>query len=189
MNSTASQLNQINNPFCFADKEIRTALDQAGEPWFCAKDVFDALGIVWKGAKGSLMNTPEKWQVVWYLQTSHGVKETIFISEPAVYQTSFSSRKPEAMRFTEWVCEEVLPAIRRQGFYGESSVNQQIALMKIKLGLLEKLNTKDAFIFDTVMTSLRQVCNQLGEHMPDISLLGQDRTQLSLPLDKPSARH
>lgn len=189
MNSTASQLNQINNPFCFADKEIRTALDQAGEPWFCAKDVFDALEITWSQRGTSLKNYPEKWVKALYLTGQRGPFEVVFISEPAVYKVSFSSRKPEAQRFTEWVCEEVLPAIRRQGFYGESSVNQQIALMKIKLGLLEKLNTKDAFIFDTVMTSLRQVCNQLGEHMPDISLLGQDRTQLSLPLDKPSARH
>jgi prophage antirepressor-like protein len=112
--------------------------------------------------------------------TSHGQKETIFISEPAVYQTSFRSNKPEAIRFTEWVCEEVLPAIHRQGFYGKVTAGQQIALRNQKIKLIEKLVTKDAFIYESVLTSLRNVCNQLGEPMPNPALLGQDRRQLSM---------
>jgi prophage antirepressor-like protein len=176
----APSVHALNNPFLFADHEIRTALGDDGEAWFCAKDVFEALGIIWKGAKGSLTNCPEKWQVVCYLQTSHGVKDAIFISEPAVYQTAFISRKPDAVRFTEWVCEEVLPAIRRQGYFGTLTAGQQIALRAQKLKLLDKLNTKDAFMREAVLTSLRNVCNQLGEPMPDVGLLGKDTDQLSL---------
>ena len=170
----------MNNPFVFSDHEVRTALGDDGEAWFCAKDVFEALGIAWKGAKGSLMNCPEKWQVVCYLQTSYGSKETIFIAEPAVYQTSFRSNKPDAIRFTEWVCEEVLPAIRRQGSFGTLTAGQQIALRTQKIKLLEKLSTKDAFIHQAVLTSLRNVCNQLGEPMPNVDLIGKDRQQLAL---------
>jgi len=180
MDKLISPLQVINNPFLFAEHEVRTATDEKGEAWFCAKDVFKSLGISWKGAKGSLMNCPEEWQMVWYLQTSHGQKETIFISEPAVYQTSFRSNKPEAVAFTKWVCEEVLPAIRRQGFYGQITSGQQIALRNQKIKLIEKLSTKDAFIYEAVLTSLRNVCNQLGEPMPDPALLGKDRRQLEL---------
>lgn len=170
----------LNNPFLFSDNEVRTALGDDGEAWFCAKDVFEALGIIWKGAKGSLMNCPEKWQVVCYVQTSHGIKDTIFISEPAVYQTSFRSNKPDAIKFTEWVCEEVLPAIRRQGYYGTLTANQQIALRTQKIKLLEKLSVNDAFIQKAVLTSLHTVCNQLGEPMPEVHLLGKDAKQMDL---------
>lgn len=175
-------LQSIENPFLFSSLEVRTAIDRIGEVWFCAKDVFESLGIAWKGAKGSLKNTPEKWQGVCYLQTPGGVQEAIFISEPAVYQTAFMSKKPDAIRFTEWVCEEVLPAIRKSGYYGTATPGQQIQLRAQKIKLLEKLETKDAFIHHSVLTSLRDVCNQLGESMPDISLLGKDRRQLSMEL-------
>ena len=174
-------LKSIHNPFSFSSHDVRSALDDSGDPWFCAKDVFEALGIAWKGAKGSLMNCPDEWQVVWYVQTSHGVKDTIFIAEPAVYQTTFRSNKPEAMAFSKWVCQEVLPSIRRLGFYGSATAGQQIALRTQKLKLLEKLcGTRDAFVAESVMTSLRSVCNALGEPMPDVNLLGQDRDQLPL---------
>lgn len=170
----------MNNPFLFSNHEVRTAIGDNGEAWFCAKDVFEALGIAWKGAKGSLINCPEKWQVVCYLQTSFGTHDTIFISEPAVYQTTFRSNKPDAFKFTEWVCEEVLPSIRRQGYYGQITAGQQIALRGQKIKLLEKLTNKDAFVREAVITSLRNVCNQLGEPMPDINLIGKDYKQLEL---------
>lgn len=180
MASQYTPLQAINNPFLFSEHEVRTATDDKGKAWFCAKDVFETLGITWKGVSGSLKNTPEKWQGVCYLQTPGGTQEAVFISEPAVYQTAFISRKPEAIAFTEWVCEEVLPAIRRQGFYGKITAGQQIALRNQKIKLIEKLPTKDAFIYEAVLTSLRNVCNQLGEAMPDTALLGQDRHQLHL---------
>lgn len=180
MKNFSTSLKTIDNPFNFSNHDIRTAIDPAGEVWFCAKDVFEALGIAWKGAKGSLINCPEKWQGVCYLQTPGGAQEAIFIKEPAVYQTAFVSRKPEAVTFTEWVCEEVLPALRRQGFYGQSTPGQQIQLRAQKIKLLECLSSKDAFIRKAVFTSLRAVCNQLGEAMPNPELLGKDAAQLSL---------
>lgn len=180
MSNFVTPLQAINNPFLFSDHQIRTATDETGEAWFCAKDVFESLGIVWKGASGSLKNTPENWQGVCYLQTPGGTQEAVFLSEPAVYQTAFISRKPEAVAFTQWVCEEVLPAIRRQGFYGKITAGQQIALRTQKLKLIEKLSTKDAFIYESVLTSLRNVCNQLGEPMPDPALIGKDRKQLEM---------
>lgn len=180
MANLSAPLQAINNPFLFSEYEVRTATDEKGEAWFCAKDVFETLGIAWKGVSGSLKNTPEEWQGVCYLQTPGGVQEAVFLSEPAVYQTAFISRKPQAIAFTKWVCEEVLPAIRRQGYYGRITAGQQIALRNQKLKLLEKLTTADAFLYEAVLTSLRNVCNQLGEPLPNPALLGQDRNQLSL---------
>lgn len=180
MANFSAPLQAINNPFLFSEHEVRTATDETGEAWFCAKDVFAALGIAWKQRSGSLKNTPEKWICPCYLQGQSGSGEVIFIAEPAVYQAAFISKKPEAIRFTEWVCEEVLPAIRRQGYYGRITAGQQIALRNQKLKLIEKLSTSDAFLYEAILTSLRNVCNQLGEPLPNPALLGQDRRQLGL---------
>ena len=176
----ANTLLPLDNPFNFSNIDIRTAIDADGEGWFCAKDVFLALEIAWKGSN-SLKNVPEKRRMVRYYRTSQGPKETIFLNEPGVFQVVLTSRKPEAQRFADWVYEEVLPSIRRQGFYGSATAGQQIALRTQKLKLLEKLcGTRDAFVAESVMTSLRSVCNALGEPMPDVNLLGQDRDQLPL---------
>jgi prophage antirepressor-like protein len=180
----ATQLTQsvhaLNNPFLFSNHEIRTALGDDGEAWFCAKDVFESIGVVWKNRAGSLKNTPEKWICTCYLQGQSGSGEVIFISEPAIYQALFRSNKSEALAFVEWVCEEVLPAIRRQGYYGTLTANQQIALRTQKIKLLEKLSVNDAFIQKAVLTSLHTVCNQLGEPMPEVHLLGKDAKQMDL---------
>lgn len=177
-----THLTTIENPFAFSNSPIRTATDPSGTVWFCAKDVFAALGIEWKGSKGSLTNTPENWQHLWYLQTSNGVKETIFISEAAVYQTSFRSIKPEAQRFVAWVCEEVLPTIRRQGYYGTLPAANQVGARKVLLSTLTQLkSSRDAFEIALLTNQVRELCNQLGTSMPALSLLGQDPKQQSIP--------
>ena len=175
-------INPLNNPFDFSDHSIRTATDECGNAWFCAKDVFEALGVVWKSKSGTLKNYPEKWIRPCHFQGQSGVGEMIFISEPAVYQAAFTSRKPQAMEFTQWVCEEVLPSIRQNGFYGQISPANQIQLRYQKIKLIEQLSTKDSFVFESVMTSLRNVCNQLGEIMPSRELIGQEQKQLLLGL-------
>lgn len=50
--------------------------------------------------------TPSRWQ-----------PHTIFISEPGLYALVTRSKKPEAVRFTRWIYEEVLPSLRRTGSY------------------------------------------------------------------------
>lgn len=49
--------------------------------------------------------------------TSYGTKETTLISEYGVYSLILSSHTEEAKKFKHWVTHEVLPSIRKQGFY------------------------------------------------------------------------
>jgi phage antirepressor YoqD-like protein len=39
------------------------------------------------------------------------------VNEAGLYKLAFSSRKPEAEAFTDWVAAEVLPSIRKHGMY------------------------------------------------------------------------
>ncbi len=173
----------LKNHFLFAEGEVRTAIDERGEPWFCAVDVFTALGIGWRGSY-SLKNYPENWISLQYLRGQSGYGEVIFISEPAVYKTIFSSRKPEAEAFANWIFEEVLPTIRRQGFYGTFSARERLALARQMSALTHQLTrTRDAFLHETLLAELRELHNLIGRPMPAISLLGSEAKQLPLQLN------
>lgn len=176
----APTMRPIPNTFIFSADQVRTAVDEHGDVWFCAKDVCEALDIAWKGVGGTLKTLPEHWKGVCSQQTPGGVQETTFISEPGLYRLIFRSNKPNATRFADWVCEEVLPAIRKQGFYGSVSATQQIQLSNLLLRLLQRLDSKDAFVHRLVLRRLRNVCNLLGERMPPVELIGRNRYQHDL---------
>ena len=49
--------------------------------------------------------------------TSSGNKSLVMVNEPGLYQLIFGSKLEAAERFQRWVFEEVLPSIRKNGFY------------------------------------------------------------------------
>lgn len=86
------------------------------KPMFLAKEVGEILGLVNINKNISTLN--ESWKDVITISDSIGrLQNQVVISEPAVYKLAFSSRKEEAQIFVNWVCEEVLPSIRRTGKY------------------------------------------------------------------------
>jgi len=114
--------------FSFHGKNVRT-YTLNGEPWFVAKDVCEALDIAW-GRKATLESTPLRWQTrlpfdreggLARQAPDEGIQATqsglTLVSEPAVYQLAFRSHKPEAVAFTEWGAEVVLPTIRKTGSF------------------------------------------------------------------------
>lgn len=93
---------------------IRTT-EVNGEPWFCLADVCRPLGIKSYHCKERLR---EDGIVSTEGVDSMGRPNTMtFINEANLYRTIFQSKKPEAEAFTDWVTEEVLPALRKNGVY------------------------------------------------------------------------
>lgn len=105
--------------FDFRGASLRTLTDEAGEPWFVAKDVCDILELGTEHLRRDLdedevteaTNLPN-WQV-----GSNGGRVPLIISEPGLYKLVMRSRKPEAKEFQRWVTHEVLPQIRKTGGY------------------------------------------------------------------------
>lgn len=87
-------------------------------PWFCGKDVAEALGYV--DVINALKQHCKKDGVVFHhLTDSLGrQQEAKFINEPNVYRLIIRSKLPAAERFEQWIFEEVLPTIRKTGSYG-----------------------------------------------------------------------
>lgn len=49
-----------------------------------------------------------------------------FLTESGVYKLVFKSHKPNAEAFTDWIADEVLPAIRKHGIYATDNVIDNI---------------------------------------------------------------
>lgn len=101
--------------FTFEDKEVRT-LTINDEPYFVGKDVATILGYA-DPTNTVRKNVPTKYKRVAKLATPHGTQSLTVISEPGLYKLIFKSHAPNAEKFTDWIAEEVLPAIRKHGAY------------------------------------------------------------------------
>lgn len=100
--------------FNYQNNNIRTVL-KYGEPWFVAKDVCSVLEIsdTWNAVSrlNDLMKDTDT------ISTLGGNQQMQVISEAGVYKLVFTSRKPEAEKFTDWLASEVIPSIRKHGTY------------------------------------------------------------------------
>lgn len=100
--------------------QIRTAQGASGEPLFCLADVCKALAIANPRNIVKRLTSRGVHSVDTPTTNQHGavvMQQMNFITEPNLYRCIFQSRKAEAELFQDWVCEEVLPAIRQSGGY------------------------------------------------------------------------
>lgn len=98
--------------FYFNNAALRTLTDEAGEPWFVAKDVCDILEI--SNPSDALKRLDDDERSRFNLGRQG---ETNIVNEAGLYALVLGSRKPEAHEFKRWVTHEVLPQIRRTGGY------------------------------------------------------------------------
>jgi prophage antirepressor-like protein len=105
-------------PFAFGDALVRV-IEIGGDPWFVAGDVAKVLG--YREAYHMLRMLDDDEQLPHIVGGFEGSRivdrEVIVISESGLYHAIIKSRRPDAGMFRKWVTAEVLPAIRRNGFY------------------------------------------------------------------------
>lgn len=127
---------QIFNSPMFGD--LRVVRDEKGELLFCLKDVCNSL---------ELQVTKVKDRLTPYLPTikvgvvtgkksdgSDSIQyiDMYFITEPDLYRVIFQSRKSSARKFQDWVFEEVLPTLRKDGSYSMTQSKQPLASYQIE---------------------------------------------------------
>lgn len=119
--------------------ELRTSRNEKDEPLFCLKDVCDSLGL----QVGAVVNRLQSCHIssikVATEVISHGAatgkmqeQEMFFVTEPDLYRVIFQSRKPSARKFQDWVFEEVLPTLRKEGSYSMTQSKQSLASYQIE---------------------------------------------------------
>lgn len=105
--------------FNFGDTPIRSIITPEGEPLFCLADVCKGCGLIdTKNTarqikaefKGGVLNTHP-------LQTAGGVQSLTMITEPQLYFVAMRGRSQVAHEFRQWICNEVIPQLRKHGSY------------------------------------------------------------------------
>ncbi len=86
-----------------------------GVPWWVLTDLARILG--YRDARDASLLVREKHRGTGLVRTPGGEQEMLTVSEPGLYRLMMRSDKPEAERFQDWICEEVIPTIRRTGSY------------------------------------------------------------------------
>ncbi len=105
--------------FNFENNQVRTAIKDDDEPLFCLTDVATILEI--SNANPSRFNLDETGVHKMYISYPSGTKQVTFINEPNLYRVIFRSNKVEAVKFQNWVFDDVLPTIRKTGNYNTKS--------------------------------------------------------------------
>ncbi len=116
--------------FNFGINEVRTAIKDNGDVYFCLTDVADVLEIsrssdLLQVQKDFGFNeTPKnrgaldpKGVEKIPTPTNGGIQNITFINEPNLYRVIFRSNKEQAKQFQDWVFNEALPTIRKTGAY------------------------------------------------------------------------
>lgn len=147
--------------FNYEGLTVRT-IEKNGEPWFVAKDVADALGAHWSGAK-TIQHVPEEWRGVVTIPTPGGNQDVVAVSEPGLFFFLNRSDKPAALPMQKWVAGEVLPSIRKTGQYSTKPELQIAHAMLLAGKMIEEQKqiiaemTPKAQFFDTVTDSTNAV--------------------------------
>ena len=107
-------IKQIDQTIFFNEKTIRI-VGTYDKPWFVAKDICELLDI--KDNRSALRILPDKWKGEQVLPTLGGNQNMAIINEFGLYKIIMRSNKPNAAKFQDFVCEEILPSIRNTGEY------------------------------------------------------------------------
>lgn len=116
--------------------EIRNVMEGA-TPWFVANDVAKALGYK---ATNDLTKRLDPDEV----DTTN--RRMTLINESGLYHACFLSRLEGAKEFRKWVTSEVLPSIRKNGFYVSDNItpNQLARLQYTVKNQQKKLHQLEA---------------------------------------------
>ena len=102
-------------------QKVRTVWHE-GNVWFVARDVAECLGF--RNSRKAIIDHC-KGSNETRLPTAGGIQSVKIIPESDVYRLVMRSNLPGAEAFQTWVCEDVLPTLRRTGRYGAQSEPQQ----------------------------------------------------------------
>ena len=175
--------------FSFGNQEVRTATDEHGEVWFVANDICAALGLA--NPRDALAKHVDEEDVAKRdTPTSSGNQQLNHVNESGLYALIFGSRKPEAKRFKRWVTSEVLPAIRKNGYYAANGSTgehlQQLAaadavdvVLQVVSSMKQNLRLDADDYLAVLKYSLSKYNQNLAEIVPDELLTAAS----SIPMD------
>lgn len=147
-NSKGTETKDFKGTFEIFSKEnlgsVRTVLAN-DEIWFSGKDACKILGI--KNHKQALERLDPEEVGMFYTPHPQSPKKEVlmnFVTESGLYELIFRSNKPEAKIFKQWITKEVIPTIRKHGYY--SNVPQIDERDRAKLAVVNAASEEERMI-------------------------------------------
>ena len=99
--------------------KLKSYIDDQCRVWFKAKEVAQILGYqdTNQAIRKHVSENHKRKVILNQPVETTGCSMTYFIDEPGFYELVFRSRLPTAKMFCEWVFSNVLPTIRKYGYY------------------------------------------------------------------------
>ena len=179
---------------------VRTATDEKGEPWFCAKDLCDVLG--YKKSSDSVKqhvrcdDTIKRgvWVEVGKKKDGTPAKrltQMIFVNESGFYALVLGSKLATAVKFKDWVTSVVLPQIRKTGGYipvkeGESeeeTIRNAEEILRATLKKKEMLLEQQRKLIGEQDVEIRRLNGVVDEQVVNIARKGENIIHLEHQVD------
>lgn len=166
--------------FNFKDSQVRTVVVE-NQPWFVAKDVCHILEI--RNHNDALSRLSPTMKGVGNADTLGGIQEMAIVSEAGVYKLVFTSRKPEAEAFTDWIAAEVIPSIRKHGAYMTPATLEEAILnpdfgIRLLTSLKEEREARKSLELQAAQQ--RQIIHELTPKATYYDLCLQNKSLLSI---------
>ena len=158
-------MNQI-SIFNFNQSPIRVQLVN-NEPYFCLSDVTNVLNMNRRSSEA--FGLKEKGCKKITTLTKGGNQEIIYINEPNLYRVIFRSNKPEAVKFQDWIFEEVIPQIRKTGGYQTSG---SLPLQQPQLPALSPLDDNLVLSIGRLLLHAQDMRLFVNRYLPAFENLG-----------------
>ena len=180
---------------------VRTATDEKGDPWFCAKDLCDVLG--YKRADLAVKqhvrsSDAAKRCVARIAKNRYGecngkmqVVQMIFVNESGFYALVLGSKLATAVKFKDWVTSVVLPQIRKTGGYipvkeGESeeeTIRNAEEILRATLKKKEELLEQQRKLIGEQDVEIRRLNGVVDEQVVNIARKGENIIHLEHQVD------
>lgn len=150
--------------------QVRT-VEIDGVIWFVANDVAKTLG--YKRPNDAIkQHCKDRGTVKHRIPTSSGVQEMILINEANVYRLIMRSQLESAEKFETWLFEEVVPSIRKKGFYGKIDRTELPNFITRYKDNYHKLDKKYFSVISEMFARMYMELEKVGYTIPDKGLTG-----------------
>lgn len=202
--NTASEVIQDIKVFNCELGSIRVIIDN-NEPLFVARDLCQVLE--YKNGRETINRLFPKGVAKYYTPTNGGNQLLSYLTESQMYKLIMRSNAKNAEAFQDWICNEVLPSIRKTGAYsiqqqlpktygealleaGRLAIENERLLTQAKENqpkieaFNELMSSSDSLDFLTFSKIIKIGRNTLFKKLRELKILRQDNTPYQTYIDR-----
>ena len=160
--------------FAFADNLVRV-IHINDQPWWVASDIAKVLG--YRDAANMIRMLDDDQKGTHFVSTLGGDQEANIINEGGMWMCVIKSTRKEAKQFQKWLTGELLPSLRRDGFYAMPGMHRREQLPSpARLRTMRDLSNaalkigraKSAPQREVIYAQMAEMASQLGQEIAPV---------------------